>query len=323
MDGYPKPYETIPQLLAKLAERGMVISDHAKAESCLRRIGYYRLSGYWYPMRRSAKIEQAGGSPKTEVEDNFRPNSDFESVLALYVFDKRLRLLLLDAIERVEVGVRVAIADQLGSQSPVAHLEPQMLDGNFCNKLKKSGRTGHEEWISKYQSQISRSREEFVSHFQIKYPHIDIPIWAGVEVWDFGTLSFFFSGMRYIDKRAISQRFGNIRPELLQSWLRAINGVRNACAHHSRVWNAPLVEMPIAPKATDDGSLHHIMQNRMSQTRLYAAAAALQFLLKTINPTSTWANRVKEHFSSFPENPSFSLRQTGFPENWESLPLWA
>jgi abortive infection bacteriophage resistance protein len=31
----------------------MVISDDALAQSYLNKIGYYRLSGYWYPYRQS------------------------------------------------------------------------------------------------------------------------------------------------------------------------------------------------------------------------------------------------------------------------------
>lgn len=322
MAAYPKPYEATSQLLAKLLTRGMAIADQGKAEACLRRLGYYRLSGYWYPMRTSVQASQQGGPSTVKVLDQFRSHSDFASVLDLYVFDKRLRLLMLDAIERIEIGVRVAIADHMGRKSPTAHLEPQMLDGKFCSAVRKSGKTGHQEWLDKYRSQVKRSREDFVKHFEKKYPGLALPIWVGSEVWDFGTLSFFFSGLKYSDKRDIAKRFGNIRPELLASWLRAINGVRNACAHHSRLWNAPLVEMPISPKAIDDSTLHHLAGNRLSETRLYSVAAPLQFLLKTIHPTSTWPDRLKAHCATFPQNPSFQFTQSGFPVGWQNMQLW-
>jgi abortive infection bacteriophage resistance protein len=325
----PKPYESVPQLLQKLRARGMAVGDERKAEACLRRIGYYRLSGYWYPMRSSVEINNLNGTTTVSVQDQFRPQSDFMSVFELYVFDKRLRLLMLDAIERVEVGVRVAIADHMGQKSPTAHLKPEMLDGKFTKDQTQLGRTGHEKWVDKYNWQISRSREEFVKHFKIKYPDLLLPIWVGSEVWDFGTLSIFFAGLKYADRRALARMFGNIGPELLTSWLRAINGVRNACAHHNRLWNAPLVEMPRSPQPQDDPILIHLAGNdlltvnELSKTRLYAVAASLQFLLKTINPSSTWAARVKAHCCTFPQNPSFQFRQSGFPEGWEDLPLWS
>lgn len=37
----------------------------------------------------------------------------FDDVLDLYVFDRKLRLLVLDALERVEVAVRSALTDHM------------------------------------------------------------------------------------------------------------------------------------------------------------------------------------------------------------------
>lgn len=320
---YPKPYQTIPQMIATLQQRGMSVADAAKAAACLERIGYYRLSGYWYPMRESHDVTHPDASIETIVLDQFRANTNFKQIMDLYVFDKKLRLLLLDAIERVEVAVRVAIAIHLGSRNPIAHLDPVQLDGKFCSIVKNSGKTGHQEWIEKYKGHIKRSKEDFIKHFTTKYPNVDIPIWIAIEIWDFGTLSFFLAGMKYGDQRAVSAKFGNIRPELFVSWIRALNGVRNACAHHSRVWNTPLVDVPKLPKVSDDdGVLHHVIGDRPAQTRLYAGAYALQFLMKKINPSSTWSVRLKDHFNSFPNSPIINPQQAGFPVGWENLPLW-
>lgn len=48
---YNKPWMSIEEQLTRLQERGMQISDADKARECLERIGYYRLSGYWYDFR--------------------------------------------------------------------------------------------------------------------------------------------------------------------------------------------------------------------------------------------------------------------------------
>jgi abortive infection bacteriophage resistance protein len=321
---YPKPYQTIPQMIATLQQRGMEIPDPAKASSCLERIGYYRLSGYWYPMRESQRVIQPDGSAKIKVLDQFRQGTDFSHIMDLYIFDKKLRLLLLDAIERIEVGIRVAIAIHLGAGDPLAHLNASKLDGKFCTVIRvNSGKTGHQEWTEKYKRQIRRSKEEFIKHFSQNYPNSELPIWIAIEVWDFGTLSFFLAGMKYADQRSIANKFGKIRPELLVSWVRAINGIRNACAHHSRVWNNPLVDVPKLPKSLkDDPLLHHVIGDRPAQTRSYAVAYSLQYLMRSVNPSSTWATRLKAHCKTFPANALIDLRQAGFPVGWEQLPLW-
>jgi hypothetical protein len=106
---YSKPYLAIADQLALIKGRGMIVSDDALAQAYLNKIGYYRLSGYWYPYRKSSQV---GG--KTVVEDNFRDTTKFAEIVDLYVFDKKLRLLMLDIIERVEIALRVQITLQLG-----------------------------------------------------------------------------------------------------------------------------------------------------------------------------------------------------------------
>jgi len=114
MSTYNKPYLTFQQQLELLKARGLEVTDDATALSYLSRIGYYRLSAYWYSQRRTSLVQDPS-TKKISVhrEDDFHPGSRFQHALELYVFDKRLRLLVLDAIERIEVAIRVDIAYQL------------------------------------------------------------------------------------------------------------------------------------------------------------------------------------------------------------------
>ena len=81
---YNKPYLTIPQQRALLESRGMEIADAPKADEYLQRIGYYRLSGYWYSYRR-----QVGGLLR---DDPFVEGTTFGQVVRLYDADRRLKL---------------------------------------------------------------------------------------------------------------------------------------------------------------------------------------------------------------------------------------
>ena len=124
---YTKPYRSIAEQIQLLQGRGMLITDVAKAETCLHRIGYYRLSGYAYPFRHREIVRNKEGSDSIRLYENFRPETDFSKVMDLYVFDKRLRLLFLDAIERIEVGLRVEVALILGRRGPFAHRDPNAI----------------------------------------------------------------------------------------------------------------------------------------------------------------------------------------------------
>jgi len=96
-----------------LKSRGMRVSDENKAKDYLQRIGYYRLSGYWYPFRRMETAKSPEGSIAPVITDQFRDDTEFRHAVDLYVFDKKLRLLFLDALERIEIALRVDVASCL------------------------------------------------------------------------------------------------------------------------------------------------------------------------------------------------------------------
>lgn len=316
---FSKPFLAVPEQIILLKSRGLTITDDIRATAALERIGYYRLSGYWYPLRVST-VANPGGTQI--VQDAFRRGSNFGQVIDLYVFDKKLRLLTLDAIERVEVALRTDIALLLGQHSPVAHRDPAYLHGRFTKTLLRGrAMTGHQEWLDRLDNVTARSREEFVEHFRRSYS-TPLPIWMAVELWDFGMLSHFLSGMRHQDQATLAARYGLPRPELLTGWVRSINFARNLCAHHSRLWNRPLVDQPPPPRKGEVAWLDHLTADPHAQKRYYGVAAVLRYLLRFINPTTSWASRLAGLVVTLPAAPGISVRHMGFPKDWADLPLW-
>jgi abortive infection bacteriophage resistance protein len=311
----------------------MEISDVQAASSCLARIGYYRLSGYWYPFRKShistnpltgeVLLHPDTGKSQVIVEDDFRSGTTFQQVMELYVFDKRLRLLFLDAIERIEIAFRVDIALLIGVRDPWAHRDPQQLRGRFVKQVNpRTGKTGFQDWLDRLDDNYTRSQEEFAKHFKKKYAEEHLPVWIAIELWDFGMLSRFLSAMKKDDQEQLASKYGLPRPDLLTSWTRNINNVRNICAHHSRLWNRSPADQVAPPKQAEIAPLDHLATDVAAQTRIYATAAILQYFLKTINPTSSWGARLTNHCSSLPASPVLSLSPAGFPAGWAALPLW-
>lgn len=318
MSIYQKPYLPPAGQVSLLQSRGMKITDIAKAENALSRIGYYRLSAYWYPFRKTSIV-----SNEEVVEDDFKDGTTFAACLGFYVFDKQLRLLAMDALERVEIGVRTDIALLLGKHDPEAHRNPTLLHGNFAKKITAPATISqHQKWLEKHDASYSRSKEEFVRHFKKKYPHSNMPIWMAVELWDFGSLSHFFAGMSFKDQSLIAGRYGLSSGNELKSWLHCLNFVRNTCAHHGRLWNKPFVIMPKWPKPGILPNIDHIVVDNRFKTRFYAAAVILKVLLNRINPTSTWSERLCDHMSTLPDNPFLGEGNAGFPPDWRKLDLW-
>jgi abortive infection bacteriophage resistance protein len=99
--------------------------------------------------------------------------------------------------------------------------------------------------------------------------------------------------------------------------------IRNICAHHSCLRNRSPTYQPKPPMAGEIPLLDHLAADHYGQTRLYAPAAVMQYLLRTINPTTSWGDRLRQHLATFPAVPTISVAQTGFPSDWDQLPLWS
>lgn len=185
--GYEKPWKDYRDQLKQLQDRGMVADDPEHAIDYLHRIGYYRLSGYWFAFRERSGplvvLAENGRKPKkvkeeTQALDSFKPGTKFHDVVDLYVFDKRLRMLVLDAVERIEVAMRVEVSHTLGRLDTFAHLRPDLLHEDFATKLHPEVcLTRHHQWCTKQAQLIGRSREEFVKHNKARYG-LPLAIWV-------------------------------------------------------------------------------------------------------------------------------------------------
>ncbi len=94
---FTKPPLSVDEQVVLLQRRGMAFDDAAAARHTLLHINYYRLRAYWLPF----EVETS-----TDGDHAFRPGTRFEDVIASYTFDQRLKPLLMDAIERVEISLR-------------------------------------------------------------------------------------------------------------------------------------------------------------------------------------------------------------------------
>lgn len=166
-----KPFRSPHDHIALLQARGMVIKDVDKARRCLSRIGYYRLSAYWYPFRKSVVLPNLGEKkPQTHIFDEFIPGTDFDEVFDFYVFDKEMRLLVSDALERIEIGLRAQVANLLGARDHHAHRKTTELHGDFSSKPsdRDASKTRHQDWLETQDRNFGRSREDFAKHFRKK-----------------------------------------------------------------------------------------------------------------------------------------------------------
>lgn len=315
-----KEWKSFQEQLDLLKDRGLLVDNEPAALDYLDRIGYYRLSGYWYSFRELENTQAGDDSLPYLRKNQFLENSRFEDAVKIYVFDKKLRLLALDALERVELAVRVDIAHLLGEQDIHAHENARLFNGHFSRQAIKrrrdAGKTKHQVWLERHAQVLNRARHEpFVAHYNQKYGKL--PIWVAIEVWDFGLMSKLYDGMKPVDQLGIANKYGAVDGRAFAGWLRSFNFIRNVSAHHSRLWNINVLER--AALLQDDA-----YWQQLNNARPFYYFCLLRKVMDVICPNSSWGDRFVELMEEFPEVGCgvVTLQDFGLLDNWKEWVLW-
>lgn len=313
-----------------------VIDPSEDLISQLKTKNYYRLSGYWFHMRYLVSDRTKVKAKAREVRtDNFRPGHSFEEVKEIYQWDARLREILFRAIAEIEVALRTQVSYVLGRRHPFAHRCAASFSPNFHKKptlrrnlmsmIKKGRRrrSEFEQWQSKIDNSIARERgsDDSIAHQIDKYG--DVHIWSLVEILEFWQVIIAFDNLHSRDSEEILSFFKAPDRRILSSQLAALNSLRNKIAHHSRIWNRNLDRAPALPtEGTDDYFDGIPRNNQVSHYRIYPLICVLARWMESLEFGDSWKQELFGHLKQFPAIQGYSLSSGGFPEAWESLPLW-
>lgn len=315
---YQKPWLSLEEQVQKLKSRNLEVGDLAQAIHSLNRVGYYRLTGYLHPFRQKTVETKDDGTTQVILLSSYEPGTTLDQVMALIDYDRRLRLLMLDAVERIEISVRMRIGYTLGKKSPFAHLDSSTFEDNFVRRYK------HGAWVAKAQESHQRSHELFVQHFDDAYEG-QLPIWALTELLELGQLAVLYGGFQREIATELANDYGVPTKTHFRSWLASINDVRNFSAHHARLFNRKLIHAPKRPKAGTIALLEHLREPGSSKDGfgLYNVAAIMAYLLYTIEPGTSWPRQLAELVEQFPTTEQIGIESMGLPPNWKDLTLWA
>ncbi|NVZ65006.1 Abi family protein [Pseudomonas gingeri] len=328
MKRFGKPAIDIPAQLALLKQRGLSIQDERKAHCFLEVVSFFRLTPYMRPFQLTE-----------DVDHGFRPGASLRALTRLYDFDRRLRLLVIDAIERIEVAARAAISNHMGPRyGSHWYLESHIFQKSYRHQAlleaiarkQDDARRDYERECRRIdasqaadqrtdQLKSLRSKESYARHYALSYSSpVLMPAWAAMEEITLGDLSHLFKGLaRDADKKAIARRLALPGP-LLQSWLHCLTTVRNICAHHARLWNRELGIRPELPRTVNFLWPKHL-QRPGQHARMFVVLCILNLLMRQVGPHTHWDRRLHELLSEFQE---INLAAMGFPSDWLLDPFW-
>ncbi|MBR4625121.1 MAG: Abi family protein [Alphaproteobacteria bacterium] len=293
---FQKPYTNAKDLVKLLQSRGLTIADTDKAEKYIDSIGYYRLSAYMYPLLQTPKEQH-----------RYKQGATFDQVMMLYRFDKKLRLLIFNEIEKIEVAIRSAIVN-IGCEMTGNPF--WITDSANFNDQNKFLRT-----LDLIDAEMNRSREDFIVHFKDTYSDIYPPSWILAELLPFGVVTNIFSNILSVRiKKRIAKKYG-LQMLPFESWLTIISLTRNYCCHHARVWNKQNTIRPMLP--------YHIggawITLPTDPLRIYFNISIVKYFLNIISPQNDMRDKLMKLLSDFPNIDTAAM---GFPVGWQQEPLW-
>jgi abortive infection bacteriophage resistance protein len=291
---FNKPAISYEEQVSLLKSRGMIVESEKEAEFHLEHINYYRLAAYWLPFEEDHSTHE------------FKKGTSFNKVISLYFFDRELRLLFLESIEKIEISIRAHWAHQIANiHGPHAHLNASLAIKNEYWQQNKEA----------LEKEVERSDEIFIKHHRETYLEELPPIWAICEVMSLGLLSKWLSNLKpESTRKAIAKPFG-LGEKVFVSWVRHLTAVRNVCAHHSRLWNR---EFKIRPMPVSNEPSILAGELISASEKIYNTLLILLYLMDIICPGHDWRKQLKKLLNENEDN----LKDMGFPDGWQTKPIW-
>jgi abortive infection bacteriophage resistance protein len=292
---YTKPALSYADQLQQVKKRGLIIPDEAEFLRLVELKSYYRLSGYWYPLLRDHQ------------QHIFKPGANFTTAMQIYQFDRDLRQLVINEMEKIEIAIRAKmIYIYSHSFGPFWYNNPNLFKEN----------EKHTQIITKITAEYKRSDADFIRAFKLKYTDPLPPAWTAFEIISFGALSMLYQHLKPgKSKRKLANWFG-LDDKSFASWLHTLVYVRNICAHHSRLWNRVIRIQPSPPKSP---AYQWLNNTNVPNDRIYIVLSGIIYLLHSLD---NGHSLVKDFKALLTKYPNIDPHAMGFPAGWENEPLW-
>jgi abortive infection bacteriophage resistance protein len=282
---YDKPPKKIDEQVDLLKQRGLIVEDEKRLKKYLKNISYYHFSIYFKHFQ--------------DDDNNFIKGTTFEDVLNIYVFDQKLRLLLLDVLERIEKSFKCRFAYEMSVFSKNSFWLSEI-------KYFKNDKI-YNERVVEILEDLRYSKEIYIKHYYETYDDPrHPPIWMVIEALTFGQSVMIYSQLKPEYQKIIADTYG-INKKFISNWLHALAVIRNFCAHHCRLWNREMVIL-----LSQKHGLYKKLFNNLNGNRLFNYLLIIHIINCKFNPDSKWLERLEGIISEY----NINISHMGFPEDW-------
>ncbi|MDR1198696.1 MAG: Abi family protein [Prevotellaceae bacterium] len=295
-----KTATTVEQQIEMLKSREMRIDiNEDKAKEILGDIGYFRLGFYCFPFETSYP-------DKKHRTHQYKQNSQFSDVVALYYLDSDLRKILSICLNRVEINFRTNIIYTVSNQyldSNTWFIDPTVMEKTFIEDFDK------EHYTDKFRRNpiIQRHHNK---HINDKYA----PAWKTLEFFTFGTMVNLYKNLKDKSLRLrIAAKYGIRNDKVLENYFNTLVEIRNICAHNAVLFDHNLY------RELKNGPAFKITSGNGYQ--IFPAIKVIWFILNSIsqNRANDLKNEIISLFDKYNDNESIHYiieNCTGYKNNF-------
>ncbi len=272
----PATFEEQMEILKNL---WFIINDEEKAINYLKHIWFYRFSHYFTYF----------------IENHNWEEFSFENILKYYIFDRKLKLILSDIIERIEVSLKANIINLLSLKYNDAIF--------FINE---------EIYLDQEKYTLALNSLEIEKNKNKSFKNIDLKNITSWKLFQWLTLwstTFFYSSLNTQNQKLIADTY-NLTNMTLLSWILWLTDLRNICAHYDKFWWI---------KMTRYLSFKHpkIKNINIETNSIFAYVLIMHIFLKEIWIDSHFLDKIEKLFNE-EEYKSINKEKMWFNKNWRN-----
>ncbi len=187
-----------------------IIDNKEQAKKYLKHIGFYRFSYYMNYFLENYNWE----------------DKSFDNILKYYIFDRKIKLIFSDIIERIEISIKANIINTLSLEynDSIFFLKEEI----YLNEEKFN-------WI-KTSLELEKNKNKSLNDINLS----QIDSWKLFQWLTLWTTTFFYNSLNTQNQKNIANNY-DLTNATLSSWLLWLTDIRNICAHYDKLWWTKLV----------------------------------------------------------------------------------
>lgn len=208
-----KTFLTIDELIEKIKSKNISIKNEKNVRNILENNNYYFIMGYKFAFK--------------NADGTYKNNTSFEDIYSLYIFDKMLKLIILDALLEIEQKLKTIYTNNYSYRygfkiSDILDSNNYDLSNNYLNDTLLN--------LDKQLNDFGNKNKAVIFY---RNNHSFIPLWVYMKILSFGMIRDMFYVSKSNDKDYMKNKLTSekVNSNEVANMLRLLVRVRNICCH--------------------------------------------------------------------------------------------